>query len=213
MDEKMMFEKHLGEQRAGVDEAAKMVQQTQSLESAAYDNAIKAQRPALDAKKAEILQMRADTDKWYKTEQVALGTNKAAELSVYRNAIVDLKERGADSTDARIKLLEDTLDERKRATGEEEKDRDLQREAIIKVAQINAGSRENVANINSGDKAADRDLRTKLAGITDNTKKKGLVQTSLDRWTANETKVNGTSPTAEEIAAKRAAIQSVVFGN
>ncbi len=49
MDEKMMFEKHLDEQRAGVDEAAKMVQQSQSLESAAYDNAIKAARPAADA--------------------------------------------------------------------------------------------------------------------------------------------------------------------
>lgn len=86
----------------------------------------------------------------YQDNQIKLGTKKADELKIYRDAIVDLKERGADQNDTRIKLLEDTIKERGRHNLETEKDADLNRDARITVANILAGSREKVAGMQIG---------------------------------------------------------------
>lgn len=111
---------------------------------------IATQKPGLEKYKADTGRMRAENDLLYKTETIALGKRKADELKIYRDAIVELKEKGADQYDVRLKQLQEVIDESKRRNQEAEKDKDLDREARITVAQITAGSRERVANINQG---------------------------------------------------------------
>ncbi len=83
----------------------------------AQSNWIKA-RPGIEQGKADISQQRADTyaertanEGQYRRELVSLGKDKADNLKDYRDAIVDLKERGADQSDARIKALQDRITE------------------------------------------------------------------------------------------------------
>lgn len=148
------------------------------------------QRPIIENRKVDVSQAKAEADAKYKDEQIKLGTQKANELKIYRDAIIDLKERGADQNDEKIKLLEATLEERKRANREAEKDKDLDRDARIKVAEIINQGKIAVANIqqdgqnnrtmiDSADKA-----RAVLASI----EKQGLIEQSKNGWSNEETR-------------------------
>lgn len=106
------------------------------------------QTPQIKQQEVDIKQQKVDTDKEYKQDVIDLGTKKANELKVYREAILELKQSGVDQADKRIKLLEDTLEERKRSNVEGEKDKDLDREARITVAKILNQGKVQVANIN-----------------------------------------------------------------
>lgn len=98
------------------------------------------QKPVTDIYNAETKRLKTESDAEYRDNQMALGTKKADELKVYRDAIVDLKLKGIDQNDSRIKLLQDTFEERKRSNQEGEKDKDLDREARITVSKIMANA-------------------------------------------------------------------------
>lgn len=93
-------------------------------------------RPQIEQQKADTQVFRAEVDREHKQNQIALGTKKADEIRVYHEAIVNARERGLDQNDSRIKLLEKQIEETKRRNTEAEKDKDFDREARIKVAQI-----------------------------------------------------------------------------
>lgn len=153
-DNQMQDEMQLGqlyqqyEPMQQMEVAKKKAEQEEALRKANIE--IATQKPDLEKYKADTGRMRAENDLLYKTETIALGKRKADELKIYRDAIVELKEKGANQYDVRLKQLQEVIDESKRRNQETEKDKDLDREARITVAQIAAGSRERVANINQG---------------------------------------------------------------
>lgn len=106
-------------------------------------------KPIQDQERIDIQRLKTEADAEYKTNQTALGTRKANELKIYRDAIIELKSKGADQNDKRIELLEKQFEEAKRRNAEAEKDKDLDRDARITTAQIMAGSRLAVARENN----------------------------------------------------------------
>lgn len=174
------------------------------------------QKPAIEQQKVNIAQQKAETESIYKTETIALGKRKADELKIYRDAITDLKERGADQYDVRLKQLQDTIEEAKRRNKEAEKDKDLDREARIKVAQILLQSRVDVANINQTG-ANDRNQ----ANIQANKEKLTALIEQRNQALANKNQVDADRIDAQIKAAKvkaKAALMSdedikAIFGD
>jgi len=203
LDEQFMHNRRLGKLGAEVDQATALEQQSQDLDKGAYNNAILAQRPVLDKQKANAATLRADSDKTYKENQITLGTKKANELKIYQDAIVDLREKGAAQNDKRITLLEKNLDERKRSNQETEKDKDLDREARIKVATIMSDTQIKTTGMRvqstEGIAAANRDARASLQKYAQEHGREQTVTKAVASWVTSQQKANGRAPTTAEV--------------
>jgi hypothetical protein len=96
----------------------------------------------------------------YKREVIDLGKEKAEDNRRDRDRIYDLKKRGVDQNDARIKLLEEGIKSRERIAEQGNASRE-------KIAGSQIASREGIArdtrNFNAEQKDAERKLRAALA--------------------------------------------------
>lgn len=77
--------------------------------------AIAEQKPDINQQRADIAEFKAINDAQYKNETLALGKQKADDNRKDRERIFQLRQRGADQTDMRIKLLEQQIEERIRS--------------------------------------------------------------------------------------------------
>lgn len=202
VDENFMHDRRLAKLGGDVSTATAMEKQDQELQKGAYANAIAAQRPILDRRKVDAASLRADSDKTYKENQAALGVRKADELKIYQDAIVDLREKGADQNDKRIKLLENTLDERKRSNSEAEKDKDLDRDARIKVANIMSDTNLQTTGMRiksaEGINAANNRVRISLQQNAQTFGREQTITKAVAVWASGYQKTNGKQPTPEE---------------
>ncbi len=78
------------------------------------DIAIAEQRPDITSRNLDIKEFRAINDAEHKRNAVALGKEKADEVKANNERIFDLKKRGLDQGDQRIKILEERNAEIKR---------------------------------------------------------------------------------------------------
>lgn len=115
-------------------------EQQRALRNAQTNAAI--EEPILKRYKVDVTRLKNEADAQYKNEVIALGKRKADELKIFRDAQIELKARGADQYDVRLKQLESAMEEAKRRNTEAEKDKDLDREARITVANIMASAQK-----------------------------------------------------------------------
>jgi len=142
-------------------------------------NALEMQRAQIDLTRAkpEIEQAKIENqaaknavDAEHKQNIVKLGVRKADDIKVYREAIVKLKEEGLDQSGEKIALLEKQIDETIRRNKTDDENKDLDRDARVKVAKILAGSREKVAGMQIEAKNTIEDKKTNNKAVLQNLK-------------------------------------------
>jgi hypothetical protein len=136
----------------------------------------------------DVQKMRAEADAEYKEAVVALGQQKADELAGYRSRIIDLKQRGVEQNDARIKILEKNIDD------------------LIRHRKVTEGQgQQRLDNTKTNQSAIGSRVQQKLASADQKTKE-GYVNKALDRWMQNNK-----SASPDDIARAREQIRSAIF--
>lgn len=122
-----------------------------------------------DRAKTGIAGIRAQTDQQYKNDRINLGYKTANDLKVFRDAQNDLRERGLDQNDTRVALLEKQIEETIRHNKENEADQDQNRDSRKIVAEILAGSRKEIAQMNNSTRVTVANITQSGANSRNNT--------------------------------------------
>lgn len=93
---------------------------------------------------------KLEIDKDYKTNLISLGKEKADNVRVYQEAIVDLRRQGVLQNDERIKILKERIEETKRHNKATEAQQSTNEEGRNKREGMKVAGRANVENIKQG---------------------------------------------------------------
>lgn len=104
------IESEYGRRAADVDLANKQLEGEERRANIGY----KKSQTELAPLKLEIQRLKNVADTEYKQNLIKLGKQKADDVRAYREAIIDLRDRGLDQNDERIKQLEKRIEETKR---------------------------------------------------------------------------------------------------
>ena len=136
-----------------------------------------------------------DFDREYKTIRNQLGERRANDWKEIKNTELELKARGLDQTDERIKLIEQALKDTKAGKELDNKTR----VEIEKMRQEGANTRTNTTVAGSLKRQELTEASKKaLQEIAGKEGKAKTAQTAVDRWMGNQVK-QGINPTQDQI--------------